>query len=990
VKFRTLTRAALGVVALLPFATCTDFTGPSNRGVRVPVVPVFSEAATFAKALYSSAGIEFDHVGVLIVRGESTVLKDTSVAFSASSAALTLPLLVTANPGEIVKVTLEYRAGDVILYSGTSLVATQSVGAPSLESPTQVVLIPVGPGSSAATVEISPASGSFPVSSSVTFTAQAFTADHAVIANALFGWTVDDPTVATVNTQGVVQATAKGGSVTVRATTLNGQFAEATVTFTTTSVAASLAIQSGGGQSAMALDPLSSPIVVKVLDASGARVSGVTVNFVVATGGGSVSVSNPISDASGLVSASWTLGPTVGTQSITATAAGLPNSPLTITATATERPATGAPHTWVGSASTSWHDPANWSPASVPTLLDSVTISPATNQPVVSDSASAKTIVIQANGALRINSVTLPIMNVPKVVILGTLRLSYGFISGDIDNRGTLLVDGFGIVNSVTATPTAITRIAGQTPDSAAILSVAHGISNDGTLDLTDVAGGASELSIADSLVNHATGVVTVSQGAGGQRGIVGGLRNYGAIQIQTSEGLILEPTQPTNVNAGSMSFTGGGAFSFLFEDNTQTFENTGTLALGTSDWTVFLGNLRLRSPGAVSGSGLLTAFETNLDLDLATLPLRLSLDDQSRFAGDSLVIPSGVTATFENSFFAQKVVVLGTLKASEFVPGQNQFESDLSIRNGGSVEISTDGLISGALTIDPGAMLKLVANGRNIIVHSDNSFTNAGLIEMTNTGSNYVASLEVDGTLTNAAGATISVFAAGERRIDAVLDNKGSIAVGASAYMTLPRDGVAHSNSGTISLADGVAGPAPGPENLLSFALQFGVTGSTLTNSGAIDIGLNRTLLIGTGHHLVTSGTIGGKGTVEIGAGATFSNTGIFAPGGVGKVGTMTFKGNYDIGPGSLDIDVASVSSADLLQVIGTASVTGKIRVTTPAGFDPSSGPNLTVLTGTSVVGSPTAEPAGFPGGWFATNTGNNTVQIFPNLGSPAPRMPD
>jgi hypothetical protein len=65
-------------------------------------------------------------------------------------------------------------------------------------------------------------------------------------------------------------------------------------------------------------------------------------------------------------------------------------------------------------------------------------------------------------------------------------------------------------------------------------------------------------------------------------------------------------------------------------------------------------------------------------------------------------------------------------------------------------------------------------------------------------------------------------------------------------------------------------------------------------------------------------------------------------------------------------------------------------IRVTTPAGFDPSRFPNLTVLTGTWGVGSPTAEPAGFPGGWFATNTGNNTVQIFPNLGSPAPRMPD
>ena len=338
VIFRKLSRVAAGVALLVPFATCTDFTGPKiGRGVRVPVAPTFSKSATFAKAVYAAAGIEFDRVRVLIVRGEAEVLKDTTVAFSPSSADLTLPLLITANPGEVVTVTLEYRSVDIVLYSGSQAVTTVAPGASPSTPATPLVLIAVGPGSAAASVELSPASGTFPVSSSVPFTATAFTQDHSAIANAIFAWTVEDATVATVNAQGIVQPTSKGGSAKVRATTLNGKFAEATITFVTPP--ASLATKSGGGQSGMALEPLANPVVVKVLDANGVPVPGATVNFATATGGGSVTVVNGVSDASGLVSANWTLGETVGTQSITATATALPNAPITINATATERPA---------------------------------------------------------------------------------------------------------------------------------------------------------------------------------------------------------------------------------------------------------------------------------------------------------------------------------------------------------------------------------------------------------------------------------------------------------------------------------------------------------------------------------------------------------------------------------------------------------------------------------------------------------------------------
>ena len=58
---------------------------------------------------------------------------------------------------------------------------------------------------------------------------------------------------------------------------------------------------------------------VIVQDASGNPVSGVAVNFVVGSGGGSVTGNHPVSDASGVATVgSWTLGPTSGTNILVA------------------------------------------------------------------------------------------------------------------------------------------------------------------------------------------------------------------------------------------------------------------------------------------------------------------------------------------------------------------------------------------------------------------------------------------------------------------------------------------------------------------------------------------------------------------------------------------------------------------------------------------------------------------------------------------------
>ncbi|MBM3907484.1 MAG: hypothetical protein FJ363_05290 [Gemmatimonadetes bacterium] len=74
-------------------------------------------------------------------------------------------------------------------------------------------------------------------------------------------------------------------------------------------------------------------MVARVQAADGVGVAGTTVTFA-ASGGGTVTPASAVSDASGNVSTQWRLGPTVGTQTLTVTAAGLTGAPLTVDALA--------------------------------------------------------------------------------------------------------------------------------------------------------------------------------------------------------------------------------------------------------------------------------------------------------------------------------------------------------------------------------------------------------------------------------------------------------------------------------------------------------------------------------------------------------------------------------------------------------------------------------------------------------------------------------
>ena len=109
------------------------------------------------------------------------------------------------------------------------------------------------------------------------------------------------------------------------------------VTFTQTAIAGNangIAPVSGDAQSGQVGTSLPAPLVVRVTDAFGNPVPGITVNWTV-TGGGSVSDATTQTGENGQTSVTRTLGTTAGPQGTLATAGGLAGSPVTFTHTAT-------------------------------------------------------------------------------------------------------------------------------------------------------------------------------------------------------------------------------------------------------------------------------------------------------------------------------------------------------------------------------------------------------------------------------------------------------------------------------------------------------------------------------------------------------------------------------------------------------------------------------------------------------------------------------
>jgi hypothetical protein len=99
------------------------------------------------------------------------------------------------------------------------------------------------------------------------------------------------------------------------------------------------AIASAGGesQSGTVGQALATPIRVRVTAANGSPLANISVSFAITAGGGSVSAASSPTGTDGVASTTWTLGPSAGPQSVSASVSQLP-TPIVFTATAAAGP----------------------------------------------------------------------------------------------------------------------------------------------------------------------------------------------------------------------------------------------------------------------------------------------------------------------------------------------------------------------------------------------------------------------------------------------------------------------------------------------------------------------------------------------------------------------------------------------------------------------------------------------------------------------------
>jgi subtilisin family serine protease len=124
------------------------------------------------------------------------------------------------------------------------------------------------------------------------------------------------------------------GAQTVEASATGAQ--PVTFTATATAPAPVLSIWAGNNQTGPVNTALPNPVTVRVTDGNGVALGGVVVTFGVSSGGGTVSPFQVTTGTNGQASAGWTLGATVGAQTVQASVAGA--TPVTFTATGTAPP----------------------------------------------------------------------------------------------------------------------------------------------------------------------------------------------------------------------------------------------------------------------------------------------------------------------------------------------------------------------------------------------------------------------------------------------------------------------------------------------------------------------------------------------------------------------------------------------------------------------------------------------------------------------------
>jgi len=304
-----------------------EITGPGGGGVgAISFAPQFPEIrlAGNGEVLGIGAVVPFTQVRVVLRRADGSVAIDRVVEFPPGQETLSLSLQVPLSPGapstgETLSALMRFinAAGDTVFAAGPLDVVARPASSTAPPPPVPILPIFVGPGANAASITIAPDTVIGTINQQSTFTAIVRDSANAPLPAAPIAFTSTDSARVRVGlATGVATLLGARGSALIIAQTLTGQYDTAFVQITPT--ASAIALVSGGAQQTLQGTPFPAPVRVRVNAADGIGVQGVTVNFAVTAGGGTVSVPSAVTDAAGEALVTWTAGNVAGAGTLTA------------------------------------------------------------------------------------------------------------------------------------------------------------------------------------------------------------------------------------------------------------------------------------------------------------------------------------------------------------------------------------------------------------------------------------------------------------------------------------------------------------------------------------------------------------------------------------------------------------------------------------------------------------------------------------------------
>jgi hypothetical protein len=338
---------------LLAAATLSAMVATTSCGRETPGAPASADVALpdvhpHFPALFSAAGpnlstlVPFTKVRLLLTRWDSTAAFDSTYDFSASADSLSLRVQVklgAAAPreGEKMQLSLAYinADGDTVFRGGPATIVAQPVGAElPAPAPVEVAVRYSGAGANATRVSLSPRVQEVTSGDAFTFAAHTTDASGREVAGAPVLYQSLDTLLAPLSSASSAAGLARGvaGTVRIVATMFNG--AADTAQLVILRRAERLRIVSGGGQHGAAGSTLPQPVLARVVDAEDEGVPNVGVSFA-PSDGGSVAEAGTSTDANGYARTTWTLGTSLGRQTLTVASPGLLGSPYAVSATAT-------------------------------------------------------------------------------------------------------------------------------------------------------------------------------------------------------------------------------------------------------------------------------------------------------------------------------------------------------------------------------------------------------------------------------------------------------------------------------------------------------------------------------------------------------------------------------------------------------------------------------------------------------------------------------